>query len=208
MEELEHENHIDKTSDLFSALPFMTAFPFDDYSITLEEKGRDYMQLGISPLLIDAIGDTGTTESVSFYYYDEESKVAISISRDDIEWISEEAERIKKMDSIRLTLEEAISGEDLVKKSKAIKLGKKFTKNLGCDHMLMLDFGDILNEFLSIYDTVLTYKVKLGLQKLSEATLKANVYSEKQFSAISSFLNFQLHYCRIILGVVIAAKIY
>jgi hypothetical protein len=208
MEELEHENHLDKTSDLFSTLPFMSLFPFDDYEIKMEERGRDYMQLGISPLLIDVIGETGTTESVSFYYYDNDSKVAISIARDDIEWIAEEAEKIKKMDQIRLTLEKAIKDEDLIQKSKAIKAGKKFTKELGCDNMLSLDFGEILNEFLSIYDTVLASKLKLGLQKLSETTLKSTEYSERQFKAITGYFNFQLNYCRIILGVVIAAKIY
>jgi hypothetical protein len=208
MEELEHENNIDKTSELFSTLPFMSLFPFDDYSITLEERGRDYMQLGISPLLIDIIGEKGTTESVSFYYYDNGSRVAISVAKDDIEWIAEESEKVKKMDSIRLVLENAVQEEDLIQKSKAIKLGKKFTKSLGCDNTLSLDFGEILNEFLGIYDTVLSSKIKLNLQKLNESALKSTEYSERQFNAISGFLNFQLHYHRIILGVVIAAKIY
>lgn len=208
MEELENESSLDKTKDLFSALPFMSVFPFEEYDIKLEEKGKDYLQLGISPLLIDMIGESGIVESVSFYYYDNDSNVAISIARDDLEWISEESQKIKKMDAIRLALEEALAGDDLIQKSKTIKLGKRFTKELGCDHMLSLDFGEILNEFLGIYDTVLAAKTKLGLQKLSEATIKSIEYSERQFNAISSFLNFQLHYCRIILGVVIAAKIY
>jgi hypothetical protein len=208
MEELENESSLDKTKDLFSALPFMSVFPFEEYDIKLEEKGKDYLQLGISPLLIDMIGESGMTETVSFYYYDNDSKVAISVSRDDLDWIAEESERIKKMDAIRLTIDKALEEEDLIQKSKAIKLGKKFTKDLGCDHMLSLDFGEILNEFLGIYDTVLTSKLKLGLQKLSEASIKSTDYSERQFRAVTGFLNFQLHYSRIILGVVIAAKIY
>ncbi len=208
MEELENESSLDKTQDLFKVLPFMSMFPFSEYDIRLEERGKDYLQLGISPLLIDMIGERGTTETVSFYYYDNESKVAISVSRDDLEWIVEESEKIKKMDAVRIALEKALNEEDLVQKSKAIKLGKKFTKDLGCDHMLSLDFGEILNEFLGIYDTVLTSKLKLGLQKLSEASIKSTDYSERQFRAVTGFLNFQLHYSRIILGVVIAAKIY
>ena len=208
MEELENESHLSNAHDLFSALPFMSMFPFTEYDIQLEEKGKDYLQLGISPLLIDMIGESGITETVSFYYYDNDSKVAISVAKDDLDWIAEESERIKKMDAVRVSLEKALNEDDLIQKSKAIKLGKKFTKELGCDHMLSLDFGEILSEFLSIYDTVLTSKIKLGLQKLSEATIKSTEYSERQFKAITGFLNFQLHYCRIILGVVIAAKIY
>lgn len=208
MEELENESSLEKTGDLFSALPFMSMFPFEDYEILLEEKGKSYSNLGVSPLLIDIIGEKGTTENVSFYYYDEESKVSISLPKEDIDWMHEESSRVKKMDAIRATLDVAIESEDLIKKSKAIKAGKKFTKELGCGHLLSLDLSDILGEFLTIHETVLSSKVKLGLQKLSETSLKSQDYTERQFKAISAFLNFQLHYCRIILGVVIASKIY
>jgi hypothetical protein len=198
----------DKTSELKKVLPFMSEFPFDDYEITLVEKGQDFITMGVSPILINAFGDNGTIDILNFSYLDEDSSVSISIYRDDVEWISEEAVRVKKMDSLREELDSALVSIDLIQKIKAIKSGKKFSKLINCDNIGGVDFGEILSEFLKVNETVLHSKTKLGLQKLSEATLKSSEFSEKQFKAVTAFLNFQLHYVKILLGIVIASKIY
>lgn len=208
MEELDDDTPKDITYKLTEALPFMSVFPFGDYDIMMEEKGSDYLKLGISPLLINEIGVTGKTEGVSFYYYDEDSRVSISIGKEDIEWIARNAEHVKKFDALRKSLDAALKSESIIDKAKSIKLGKKLVKELDCEYLMEIDFTQILKEFLNLEDVTVSSKIKLGLQKLSEATLKAAEFSEKQFSAITAFLNFQIHYCRIILGVVIASKIY
>jgi hypothetical protein len=208
MEEPGKDGPKDKTSELHSALPFMAQFPFSEYEIKLEERGNDFIQLGVSPLLIDAIGDLGKVESLTFLYYDGDSNVSIILTRDDVEWIAEESNKIKKLDAISAALEDAIKTEDLIIKAKAIKKGKKFTKDLGCGHLLGMDLNEILNEFLNLEETVLTSKNKLNLQKLSEAALKTTEFSERQFKAVTSYFNFQIHYTRIVLGIVIASKIY
>jgi hypothetical protein len=198
----------DKTSELLKVLPFMSAFPFNDYEITMVEHGQDFITMGVSPILLNAFGDNGTVDMLNFSYVDGESSVAISIYRDDAEWISEEAIQVKKMDSLRVQLDEALDSEDLIKKIKAIKSGKKFSKIIHCDNIGGVDFGEVLSEFLKVNETVLQSKTKLGLQKLSEATLKSTEFSEQQFKATTAFLNFQIHYIKILLGIVIAAKIY
>jgi hypothetical protein len=208
MEELDKDTPRDKTSELHSALPFMIEFPFTEYEIKLEERGNDFIQLGISPLLISAIGDTGTVDSLNFLYQGEDSIVSILLAKRDVEWISEEAHRVKKLDSLSSILEKAIHSEDLILKIKAIKQGKKFTKELEYGSILGVDLSEILREFLNIEDAILSSKIKLNLQKLSEAAIKETVFSEKQYQAVSGFLNFQLHYARIVLGIVIASKIY
>ncbi len=202
------EGSIDKTADLLTTLPFMVEFPFGEYKISMIERGEDFIKLGISPILVEEFGDTGKIKNLNFYYTDGDSDVLISMYVEDIEWISQESVKVKKIDALNKALETALRSNDLLIKIKAIKESRKFSKILNCDYSTRHDLSDILNDFLKIHNTVLQSKIKLGLQKLSEAMLKSTEFSEKQFNAVSAFLNFQIHYVKILLGIVIASKIY
>ena len=204
----DQEEPRDKTAELNTALPFMVEFPFKEYDIQLVERGEDFLQLGISPMLINEFGDTGTIESLNFYYTERGSDVSISINKYDVEWIAEQADLVKKLDAIRKSLDDGLESKSLIDKIKSIKFGKKFTKLIGCDNTLIIDFNELLSEFIKLYDATFTSKIKLGLQKLSEATLNSTELSERQYKAASAFFNFQIHYIKILLGIVIAAKIY
>lgn len=208
MDDRDHDETVDTTSELLYVLPFMAEFPFGNYDIRMVEKGDDFIRLGVSPILVKEFGDTGKIQSLNFYYIEEGSDISIALYRGDVEWIAEEAIHVKKIDALRKTLDDALSSEDLTLKTKAIKNGRKFSKLLNCDAVTGIDFNDLLSEFLIIYDTHLNSKIKLGLQKLSDATLKSTEFSERQFKAVKAFLNFQIHYIKILLGIVIAAKIY
>jgi hypothetical protein len=208
MGEYNQEESRDKTSELMTALPFMIEFPFNEYAIRFIEKGDDFIQMGISPMLVNEFGDNGTIESINFYYLEKGSEISIAISRDDLEWIAEQSNKVKTLDSIRQSLDIGLDTQDLIEKVKSIKSGRKFTKSIDCESTALIDFNELLSEFIYLYDTSLTSKIKLGLQKLSEATLKSTEFSERQYNAVSAFLNFQIHYTKILLGIVIAAKIY
>lgn len=198
----------DKTPELLKVLPFMSAFPFTDYEITLVEHGQDFITMGVSPILINAFGDTGTIDMLNFNYVEGESNISISVFKEDVEWIVGESTRVKKMDQLRAQLDEALETDDLAQKVKSVRTGKKFAKQIDCDSMGGIDLEEVLTEFLKAHETVLRSNIKLGIQKLSVATLKSADLSERQFRAVSAFLNFQIHYSKILLGIVIAAKIY
>jgi hypothetical protein len=208
MDDRDQDGTVDKTSELKTVLPFMAEFPFGDYDIQLVEKGEDFIQLGVSPILVKEFGDNGKIQRLNFYYVEDGSDISISLYAGDVVWIAEEAAHIKKVDALRKTLDTALSGDDLLLKVKAIKAGRKFAKLLNCDTVTDIDFNGLILDFLSIYETSLTSRLKLSLQKLSEATLKSTEFSEKQFKAVRAFLNFQIHYIKVLLGIVIAAKIY
>jgi hypothetical protein len=208
MDDRDQDGTVDRTSELMTVLPFMTEFPFGDYDIMMVERGEDFIQLGVSPILVKEFGDTGKIQNLNFYYIEEGSDISISLYKGDIEWIAEEAIHVKKVDALRKMLDDALSSDDLILKTKAIKNGRKFSKLLNCDTVTGIDFNELVSDFLIIYDTNLNSKIKLGLQKLSEATLKSTEFSERQFKAVRAFLNFQIHYIKILLGIVIAAKIY
>ena len=208
MDDRDHDGTVDRTSELITVLPFMAEFPFGEYDILMVERGEDFIKLGVSPILVKEFGDTGKIQSLNFYYIEEGSDISISLYRGDVEWIAEEAINVKKVDALCKVLDTSLSSEDLILKTKAIKAGRKFSKLLNCDVVTGIDFNELLSEFLSIYDTHLNSKIKLSLQKLSEAALKSTEFSERQFKAVKAFLNFQIHYIKILLGIVIAAKIY
>ena len=208
MSEHDYEEAKDKTGELSKVIPFILEFPFKEYDIRLVERGEDFIQLGISPMLVNEFGDTGTIENLNFYYTEGGSDISISINKHDVEWIAEQANLVKKLDSIRKSLDDGLESKSLIDKIKSIKFGKKFTKLIGCDNTLIIDFNELLSEFIELYDATFTSKIKLGLQKLSEATLNSTELSERQYKVASAFFNFQIHYIKILLGIVIAAKIY
>lgn len=208
MDDRDRDEPVDTTSELLNVLPFMAEFPFGEYDIRMVERGDDFIRLGVSPILVKEFGDTGKIQSLNFYYIEEGSDISISLYAGDVEWIAEESIHVKKLDALCKVLDDAMSSDDLILKTKAIKTGRKFSKLLNCDAVTGIDFHDLISDFLAIYDTNLNSKIKLGLQKLSEATLKSTEFSERQFKAVKAFLNFQIHYIKILLGIVIAAKIY
>jgi hypothetical protein len=205
---LSYDEPRDKTSELLDVLPFMSSFPFSDYEITMDERGDDFISLGISPILVNAIGEYGTTNMLNFHYIENDSDVTISLQRCDIEWVAEDVSRIKSIDSIRQKLDNALATNDLSLKMEAIKLGKKFIKKVDPHVIGDISFNGVLNEFLQANDAVLPSKIKLIAQKLTISQFKDQTFSEKQYQALKSFFNFQLHYAKIVLGIVISVKIY
>ena len=208
MDDRDQDGTVDRTSELTAVLPFMAEFPFGEYDIMMVERGEDVIGLGVSPILVKEFGDTGKIQSLNFYYIEEGSDISISLYCGDVEWIAEEAIHVKKVDALCKTLDASLSSDDLILKAKSIKIGRKFSKLLNCDAVTGIDFNELISDFLILYDTTINSKIKLGLQKLSEATLKSTEFSERQFKAVTAFLNFQIHYIKILLGIVIAAKIY
>jgi hypothetical protein len=208
MGRLSYDEPRDKTSELLDVLPFMSSFPFSDYEITMDERGDDFISLGISPILVNAIGEYGTTVVLNFHYIEDDSDVTISLQRTDIEWVAEDVSRIKNIDLIRQKLDNALTNNDLSVKMEAIKLGKKFIKKVDPHVIGDISFNGVLNEFLQANDAVLSSKIKLIAQKLTISQFKDQTFSEKQYQSLKSFFNFQLHYAKIVLGIVISVKIY
>ena len=208
MGKLSYDEPRDKTSELLDVLPFMSSFPFSDYEITMDERGDDFISLGVSPILVNAIGEYGTTNMLNFYYIENDSDVTISLQRSDIEWVAEDVARVKDIDSIRQKLDDALMTNDLSLKMEGVRLGKKFIKKVDPHIIGVISFNDVLNEFLQVNDAVLPSKIKLSAQKLTISQFKDQTFSEKQYQALKSFFNFQLHYAKIVLGIVISVKIY
>jgi hypothetical protein len=198
----------DKTTRLFEEIPFMSEFPFDDYEMTIEDLSLPLDQLGIAPILLSEIGDPNIIKRVDFYYDEGNSSVSISLRKDDIEWLASESGNVRKFDDLRKELDVSLKSKNLIDKIKSIRIGRKFLKNFPDPTLYEVDFNMTLSEFLELYEVSLDSKTKLILQNLNAKGIISIEFSEKQYRAVMAFLNFQLHYVKIILGVTIAARIY
>jgi len=198
----------DKTTRLFEEIPFMSEFPFDDYEMTIEDLSLPLDQLGIAPILLSEIGDPNVIKRVDFYYDEGNSSVSISLRKDDIEWLASESGNVRKFDDLRKELDVSLKSKNLIDKIKSIRIGRKFLKNFPDPTLYEVDFNMTLSEFLELYEVSLDSKTKLILQNLNAKGIISIEFSEKQYRAVMAFLNFQLHYVKIILGVTIAARIY
>jgi hypothetical protein len=198
----------DKTTRLFEEIPFMSEFPFDDYEMTIEDLNLPLDQLGIAPILLSEIGDHNVIKRVDFYYDEGNSSVSISLRKDDIEWLASESGNVRKFDELRKELDVSLKSKNLIDKIKSIRIGRKFLKNFPDPTLYEVDFNMTLSEFLELYEVSLDSKTKLILQNLNAKGIISIEFSEKQYRAVMAFLNFQLHYVKIILGVTIAARIY
>jgi len=197
-----------KTSEIYDALPFMEAFPFEDYEIALEAEGKDLTELGVSPILLNTLGGLGKQEYLAFYYIENESAVQISFCVEDIELISKTAERVKKLNSVLEYLDQGLKSESIEFKIHIIKKSKKFVKLLESENLVYAPFTEVLKEMLDLYKVTLGSSQILGVQRMNLQKIDENRLTAKQKDAILAFFNFQLHYVKILLGIVIAAKIF
>ena len=196
--------------EIYDRLPFMQSFPFEEYEISLqEEEGKSAKNLGINPIIASTFSELELGKRVNFSYIEEDSTLMVSFYEYDLKYIELNQQKIKKMDSVRLILEKAIVSTDLEEKTAAIKKGKNFIKLFDSEILNTPAFESILLDICDIKEIGLSTDIMLELHKLNlKNTLTREELTKKEKEAISAYLNFQLHYARIILGIVIAAKIY
>lgn len=202
------EDSLDKTSELYLTLPFMEAFPFKEYDIALEVEGSGPEDLGVDPILIKHLGSFGTEQIVNFNYSENVGPIIISINQEDVLYLAEISRKIKKMTPVREALDIGLNSNSLEEKAEEIKRSRVFIKSLDSDVLLDPRFEGVLADIMEVHGVNLTSTQLLALQKRSVAKLKKTPFSEKQYSVGKAYFDFQLHYAKILLGIIIAAKIY
>jgi hypothetical protein len=205
---MDESSSVDRTLDILKVLPFMEAFPFEEYQISLELEGTDPSELGVSPILIDALGTFGTDLNVHFFYVENDSKILIAINAEDVLYVSHVSDKITTLDTVLSDLNYGMQSPVLEDKITKIKQGKKFVKKLNNFNLLDPPFSEVLQEMLNLEEVVLTSNQMTGLNKLNVQKILDKPLTDTEKRTIFTYLNFQLHYIKILLGVVIATKIY
>jgi hypothetical protein len=194
-------------SELYKALPVMESFPFTEYLIEVEADDIK-PEFDVAPILINELGAFGNTQRLNFYYDDGETTIMISFYQDDLLDLVSISSSIKKLDSVNKDIALGLETTDIVEKIDYVKKSRKFSKLLKLDCFANPPFEAILQELISTNGAILESEIVLELQKLKPKKILNINLGEKEKTAIFSYLNFQLHYAKILLGIVIAAKIY
>jgi len=198
----------EKTIDVFEAIPFLRSFPFDEYEIEMSVDGIDAADLGISPILIDALGTFGTEQYVRFYYDHLGSKTMISIHADEVFDLQQESQKIKKLDEIFKQIKEAISIDDIRRKVSIVKKSKKFIKEIGVEAVSLISFTEVIVGLAEAEGVELKQELVSALHGLTAKSIIENTKTANDKRLIISYLDFHLNYAMIILGIIIAAKIH
>jgi len=195
-------------STVYLALPFVQSFPFNQYSISLEEdEVEDYFE-DISESLLKNSQPILKEEYLNFFYIDSGLGMLVSINVEDILDLEENSSKIKEMTPIKNYLEEAIKSNDISLKINSIFESKKFIEKIEVPNLINAPFSEILEEISILVETTLTFAQIRALSKLNIKSIEKLDFSKKQMEVLIYFLNFQLNYAMIILGLVIAAKIH
>lgn len=205
---MSEEESPDRILELYELIPCMEMFPFNEYQIALENEGKGPEEIGVSPLLIKTLGSFGKEQRVAFYYLEEETNIMISIDIDDIKYLIEISKKIKKLNSVNESLIQGLQSDSLEIKMAEIKRSKKFISLLDSDKLNGPPFENVLSDLIEINEVAFTSNQMIGLQRLNFKKLQISELSAAKLHVAKSYLNFQLNYARILLGIIISAKIY
>jgi hypothetical protein len=201
------EESKDKAPSITQLFPFMQDFPFSEYEIEVEPDGAD-LSKEVSSILVEALGSFGSAYNINFQYFENNSAVAISFQEEDLLYLIEISPNIKKLDANLKMFNDGLETVDLVKKIKCVQASKKFLKSLLNENITQPRFEFFLTEILNLNEATLEGELILELQRLKPKRILTEKLTDLELDSIFSYLNFQLHYCKILLGIVIATKIY
>lgn len=206
MQEYSDDDLRDK-SRLYKEFPFMQAFPFEDYDITLEQEDDFASLAGIDPVIISEAGTFVKPELINFYYVSGDTRVSLSFYTYDVRYILENSKSVKKIDDVRFNLDKGLFSKSLIDKITSIKSGEKFLKKLGSSLIVGRSFDGLLDDILKDINHGLS-KSELRKIKFKYKTINEDEYSDSVKKAIGSFYDIHIHHIKILLGIVIASKIY
>lgn len=195
-------------TSIFDIFPFLLSFPFHDYSITLEQ-GADYLDdLGIDPIVLSAGGGgIAAPDFVNFQHTGEENKITLSFYTYDISFIINNCSHILKFDDVRKSIDDGLDSLDIGEKLKSIKIGEKLVRKIGKSLVAGSSFNKLFDDLLKNNGHSLRADVIRDI-KLKRLKVPEYEYTEVEKSIIRSFYDLHLHHLKILLGIVIAIKIY
>ena len=194
-------------AELYSLIPFLQAFPFPEYEIVLEKDSFDPAKMGVSPIILREISGLETPEMINFYFVDGDTQAMVTLYKNDLFHLLMMSEEVSVLDSVNEDLANAINASRLQEKVKAIVGNLEFVENLGFNFVDSGVFATLLDDLLELHGIDLPARLRTSVRNLS-AKINENRFSESELKVVTSYYNFLLNHIRILLGVVIAAKIY
>ena len=118
------------------------------------------------------------------------------------------AKEVQSLNENFKLLDDALKSSDVRKKISNIKKSKKFIASLQLEALIYIQFDEIIPALAEIAEVEITDQLKSALVQLKAKEIISSINSIKEKKFIIEYLDFQLNYAMIILGIIIAAKIH
>lgn len=194
-------------SELYELVPFLQAFPFDEYEIVLEKDKFDPEQMGISPIILSQVNGLEAPEMINFYFVDGETQAMVTLYTQDLFYLNAISGDVDTLDSINKSLTLGIESKSLQQKIESIKDNLEFVEKLGFNFVGSGIFATLLDDLLEVHGVDMGVRLRNNVKSLSPK-VNENRFNEHELKVVTSYYNFLLNHIRILLGIVIAAKIY
>jgi hypothetical protein len=206
---MEEEEEFDdfNSAELYELVPFLEAFPFSEYDIVLEKDKFDPAKMGVSPIILKEVSGLETPEMINFYFKDGDTQAMVTLYINDMFHLQSISNEVTSLNSVNVDLANAIESRNLQDKVKSIKGNLEFVERLGFNFVGSGIFATLLDDLLDLHAIDLPIRLRNSVRNLS-AKINENRFSESELKVVISYYNFLLNHIRILLGVVIAAKIY
>jgi hypothetical protein len=209
MEDWEEDDDLGRSIQVEEIVPFMEAFPFSEYDIVVQKKLETSTRAEVSKILLDNINHfvDGKTP-VNFLFLEGDNQLMITFQSRDLEEIARESKDINKFDTLRKHLDVALSTDDIESKIKIIKISRKFIGSGLPSLLLNESVITVLSELLELNEIRLSQNQIVALSKYSYTKFCKESATPNQLEIVRTYLNFHLHYAKIILGIIISSKIF
>ena len=197
-------------AEVYKIFPFLEAFPFKYYKMSLGKDKSFGLDLEAAQKLLFGENDVKIRPIplIHFTYANDSSDITISFYLEDIGFLADRADEIIKLDSVRKIIDRGLKNIKFSSKMKAIRELDSFMKKAGTSDILKKDtFYSVLRSIQEIHETTLSKDTVDKLRNLDESLKTRQLLSSEQI-CVNTYLNFQLHHAKIILGTIIASKIY
>lgn len=187
------------------SFPFMKNFPFDEtYEITLASQpvlafmfDEDFESANRKPAKV-----------IHFKYTVPPFKATISMTPEELTWVSQRAEPIKKFDRILKRINRGLKSKDLLtKKDISIEADEWLAQLSDSTSQLSKEtFNEVLKSLLGDRSVNQTVKFINDLNRLYSGTGMIRM-TRDDLNVAFTYFHFRLIYAKLMLGIVIASKI-
>lgn len=200
MDDIEN-THNSCEDSIYEVFPFLSHFPFEDYIIYYSKEN-----FGSTISINSNEEDPISPALVNFIYKSNYITIVISFYKEDIDYIHEYSNKIKKFDDIRKKIDVAIKSDDILEKIKSIKKGEKLIKQIDTNISAGIIFDKILEEMLSSSNIKLNSVILKKIKTMSKSIVRENLKTKTK-EIINIFYDMHLNHVKILIGIIIASKL-
>jgi hypothetical protein len=197
---------LDDRTILNKKYPALTNFPFTDFQLEVGELPSAPKPMP-APDMIESKPSKYDSPVIKFTMA-RVAKFSINIHENDLVWIFDRADTVNQLDTTAKLLEEALSSNDLLFRRDVSVIADDWIKRLA-DTKTMLTystFADVLTALIGERSILDATKLINNINKLANKRGIVKL-TPSEYQVIMTYYEFRLVYTKLILGLVIAAKI-